>query len=598
MPTDEAPDLFHVDKRFLKRYEDLLVAHSSGAKMVSESELLATISSELGCIAAAVVEVGSEEDPRLMDCQPVREHPFVERVLRELTAKIYSLLEEGNFIGESLPLEDVFEQLPYLQIDLIPLPRLADTDDRTEPTKVYLLIEPRYMALVAKDKYQRDLQRIMLAQFLQSWTIRVIAPRPDLPNTQSLSKLVYKQREHIKAQRKSGQLGERDSLMRQKGFWENWKPRSPGSVPDEADEAGWKPIRDQGETLIDVWGLWVESHHFLESERSTGGHLQAKDKKGAKSKKNHSISGWVEDQRCDLDKIAEQIKCLRKSSAEAFQNGTPDQPNPSTPQDQEPEFPLGNLALLRYGMNLWLDEQGQIVKELRSGVLSDVEFCRGMHGIAVTAHYLLAGYPSAPDPDIIHRLMQLVSRYGHIELGIPARVDLRAHLLQAARGEPALLALKHSYRDHFFHVLEVCFLGHMLLETRIDSHRHLWNLVADQMALGSNKTLVLRLWYIAALLHDVGYAMDVLESSCKHLKFFKHSKSLQALVSQFERAINYLAKDPEVRTFCLNPNGMGACPDEIERDHGVVGALHVRALLKKINETDTSGSVGLTSAIF
>jgi hypothetical protein len=594
MPTDEAPDLFYVDKRFLKRYENLLVAHSSGAKMVSESHLLTTISSELGCIAAAVVEVGPEEDPRVMDCQPTRERSFVERVLKELATKVYSLLEDGNFIGESVPLEDVFEHLPYLQIDIIPLPRLADTDDHPKPTKLYLVIEPRYMAMVAKDKYQRDLQRIMLAQFLQSWATRVTAPRPDLPNTQSLSKLVDNQRKQIRAQRKSGQLGDRDNLKKTK-FWENWKPRLSGSTPDEA---GWKPIRDQGEILVDVWGLWVESHHFIESERSTGGYLQAQDKKGAKSRKNHSIGGWVEDQRSDPVKLAEQIKHLRKLSAEAFQNGTPDQPNRSTPQDQEPnplipqdqepEFLLGNLALLRYGMNLWLDEQGQIVKELESGVLSDVEFCRGMHGIAVTAHYLMAGHPSAPDPDIIHRLMQLVSRYSHVQLGIPARVDLRAHLLQAARGEPALLALKHSYRDHFFHVLEVCFLGHMLLETKIDSHRHLWNFVADQMALGSNKTLVLRLWYMAALLHDVGYAMDVLESSCKHLKFFKHSKSLQGLVSEFENAIEGLAKDPEVKTFCLNPDEMGECPDEIERDHGVVGALHVRALLKKIHETDKS----------
>ena len=303
-----------------------------------------------------------------------------------------------------------------------------------------------------------------------------------------------------------------------------------------------------------------------------------------------SIANWVKAKR-DKDKsgeIVDQVDSLRKLAISAFLSGVPGQFSRLGETDSDHMVSIKYPALLRFGLASWLSKDGRLLNDLTAGTLSDVEFCRAMHGIAVTAHYVLAGYPHTPNPDLIHRLMQLVARYGHAQLGIPTRIDLRAHLLQAARGEPALHALKHSYRDHFFHLLEVCFLGHLLLETKLGDGRFLWHHVADHLRLWGDKQKVLRLWYMAALLHDVGYSMDVLKSSCEHLDFFQHSKALQNLVKQFDQAIGNLASAPEMADFCALRGGTADCTNGIERDHGIIGAMHVRALLKKISTADPS----------
>ena len=201
-----------------------------------------------------------------------------------------------------------------------------------------------------------------------------------------------------------------------------------------------------------------------------------------------------------------------------------------------------------------------------------------MHGLAVTASYLLGG--QAFSDDLIHRLIQLLARFGHDELGIPRRIDLRAHLLQAARGEPALHSLKRYYRDHFFHALEVCFLGHVLLELQIPDGSYLWQLVSKLIGRPMDHRAVLRQWYLAALLHDVGYAMDVLNGSWQHISFFKHSLALGNLRDSFQNAMHQLSQEDELCRFGL------VMEPGIERDHGIIGALHLRALLENIKKTD------------
>ena len=112
-------------------------------------------------------------------------------------------------------------------------------------------------------------------------------------------------------------------------------------------------------------------------------------------------------------------------------------------------------------------------------------------------------------------MVWLLSEHAHHALGVPEQIDLRAHLLQAARGEPALHVLKAYYRDHFFHALEVCFLGHFLLELGLTPSRSLWQLIGQRLGLRGDREkkhrTVLRLWYVTSLLHDVGYGIDVLK---------------------------------------------------------------------------------------
>ena len=101
------------------------------------------------------------------------------------------------------------------------------------------------------------------------------------------------------------------------------------------------------------------------------------------------------------------------------------------------------------------------------------ELARALSSTARAAQHILGDLPL--DNKTIQSLMWLLSEYSHHTLGVPERIDLRSHLLQAARGEPALHSLKTYHRDHFFHALEVTFLGHFLLELRLQNGRPLWN---------------------------------------------------------------------------------------------------------------------------
>jgi len=103
---------------------------------------------------------------------------------------------------------------------------------------------------------------------------------------------------------------------------------------------------------------------------------------------------------------------------------------------------------------------------------------RCMGHIGRVLHYLLAN--TALDWRTIEGLVWMIAEYGHMHLGIDHRIDITSHLLHAARTEPPLHAMQAYYRDHFFHAIEVCFLGHLLLITQDAGGRPLWESVADQ----------------------------------------------------------------------------------------------------------------------
>jgi hypothetical protein len=155
-------------------------------------------------------------------------------------------------------------------------------------------------------------------------------------------------------------------------------------------------------------------------------------------------------------------------------------------------------------------------------------------------------------------------------------------LLQAARGEPALHVLKNYHRDHFFHVIEVCFLGHLLLQTRLGNGRTLAQRFSEAMEFNEGSRRIMGLWYLASLLHDVGYGVDVLKGVTKLLGFFKNSEALRKLSTDLENATTPVGASAEVRS--LSFLGDSAKGD----DHGVVGAIHLKGLLDTIAKDDST----------
>jgi len=214
---------------------------------------------------------------------------------------------------------------------------------------------------------------------------------------------------------------------------------------------------------------------------------------------------------------------------------------------------------------------------------SNEELANAVRSLARVVHFVMGGMPL--DDDTIQAMIWLLCEYAHHALGVPEAIDLRAHLGQAARGEPTLHMLRSFYRDHFFHTLEVCFLGHFLLELRIQPDKPLWHFVAESMGLSSaedgSHRHILRLWYVAALLHDVGYGIDVLESVRKLLVFFKNTPPLNGLLDRLGTDLVQLSKDLEAAGLALY-----TAADRPGEDHGVIAAWHLEKLLERAAQKD------------
>ena len=177
--------------------------------------------------------------------------------------------------------------------------------------------------------------------------------------------------------------------------------------------------------------------------------------------------------------------------------------------------------------------------------------------------------------------------WAHEILGVPKRLDLSVHLLRAARNEPALHALKPYYRDHFFHALEVCFLGHFILETTMKNGRRFWEIVADYLGCSGKENNVLRMWYLAALLHDIGYGVDLMKSIRHLLGFFSNAEPISQFLHSLESAFDSIS-DSMAREGFLGAVGA----DKVGEDHGMISARHLWALLEKIGKDDCSLDVG------
>ncbi len=183
----------------------------------------------------------------------------------------------------------------------------------------------------------------------------------------------------------------------------------------------------------------------------------------------------------------------------------------------------------------------------------------------------------ANDSGYINSIRWAISAYGNEILSVEPRFDISAHLQFAARGEPALHSLKPYYRDHFFHAIEVCFLGHLLLDCKISGLKgYLWQSVAKYAKL-KTKAEVLRYWYVTSLFHDIGYAIEIFNSTRRVFDFFSHSSKISNFIKNLDKAVSELSKD--FKDF------FGFIPEDgPEKDHGVIAAEHMSALRDTIDK--------------
>jgi len=228
--------------------------------------------------------------------------------------------------------------------------------------------------------------------------------------------------------------------------------------------------------------------------------------------------------------------------------------------------------------------------------------------------------------DAIENLIHVMADYGHDLLHIPRKLkekgggrhfDLADHLGRTLRGESALYTLKAWYRDHFFHTIEVCLIGFALLRSHPmgkDSgslSEHLTNLCNEGLKGRKKEKKISRIpnshadfmaqWWVAALVHDTAYGIDVLEGTLKLLSDFSSNPGMTKFLKGVRDAVGQMAKDsvsaklsrkdlelakiaPELLKEIKDADGGITAKSEsiLKGDHGVISSSDLAQLLPTI----------------
>ena len=183
----------------------------------------------------------------------------------------------------------------------------------------------------------------------------------------------------------------------------------------------------------------------------------------------------------------------------------------------------------------------------------------------------------------------LISEYAYREIGVHRELVLLERLDRQIRYELPLYASSELYRDHLFHVIDVCLLGELILRSYINgrSTKPLFEIINIQQRY-KDKKKILQEWYIAALCHDLGYVVERVND------FLNPAKSIKGPgLDQFWESLKkgFSVGDTEIKKKIkeLLSQSKITLPIDADKisstDHGVVAWLHLHNWLKEVNES-------------
>ncbi len=194
--------------------------------------------------------------------------------------------------------------------------------------------------------------------------------------------------------------------------------------------------------------------------------------------------------------------------------------------------------------------------------------------LACLAHRFGSTDPSSVEVKNAESVIHLMAEIARRDFGIDGGIDIEGALRSFAAVEPALYLWREAYRDHLLHATDVCLLGWLLLDCRFSgSDDNLGRGIGGM--LGLNERCLYANWFLAALLHDIGFAADAIRQAADHIDYLK-SEYMDELRAQIEAAIEKTVT--RIREELLQVSlGLGL----EDMDHGVVGYLHVREAIEK-----------------
>lgn len=185
-------------------------------------------------------------------------------------------------------------------------------------------------------------------------------------------------------------------------------------------------------------------------------------------------------------------------------------------------------------------------------------------------------------------LLYVISEYAHVDYVLTRKATLFNTLLEIWSHEAVLYTIRDTYRDHINHMIETCLLGLLLLEVRhIEGNSFFEITLTDET--GEDEARIVRNWIVAALMHDVGYAVNIIENAPSQIEFID-APPIKALREQIEDSQKAHFADAVVQIVEGLSEDLPWLKDyDCEGlDHGVVSAAFLLWLVRDRNVPEES----------
>lgn len=198
--------------------------------------------------------------------------------------------------------------------------------------------------------------------------------------------------------------------------------------------------------------------------------------------------------------------------------------------------------------------------------------------------------------EYLESLIHMLCEYAHVDgkLTRTARLSKTMRFMWAQQA--VLYTVSEHYRDHLHHVLEVCLLGLFFMNLRPSSHSTLFFASRMKTKEAVFKTTydgkkiesqTLRNWIVTSLLHDVGYALKLIEYPVSHLAFFQETTS-ETFWNEMDKTFNTVQKEQGKHCCDRMKQYTGLIlPDDTKSvDHGVLSAMVIASHLNKVHQKE------------
>ncbi len=183
-------------------------------------------------------------------------------------------------------------------------------------------------------------------------------------------------------------------------------------------------------------------------------------------------------------------------------------------------------------------------------------------------------------------ICHLIGEYAHEVAGVERFFDIEGHLRNFIASQTVLYSLKSRYRDHIFHMIDICFFGLFLLKSKVGNKTLIDKISKNKM----EKTKILKNWFIASLLHDLGYVLNIYDyiheepsyissDEINELKKRIHEATQKAIRGSKDDSEDYKGYiDKSLKR--LEELGVKVTKTD-NLNHGTASALHIANLIDK-----------------